>query len=94
VRKVTLTLDTETLKRLERLARPRAGNKSFVVREAVRIMAEADELEDRLAALEATPEFQTSMTRALKEIQEGKVIPHEEVERRPRSPKIQGRRRK
>jgi len=94
VRKVTLTLDSETLRRLDRLSRPRAGNKSFVVREAVRLMAEADELEDRLASLEATPEFQTSMTRALKEIQAGKVISHEEVERRLRSPKIQSGRRK
>lgn len=93
MRKVTLTLDSETLRRLDRLSRPRAGNKSFVVREAVRLMAEADELEDRLATLEATPEFQTSMTRALKEIQAGKVIPHEEVEHRLRSP-IQSRRRK
>ena len=94
MRKVTLTLDSETLRRLDRLSRPRAGNKSFVVREAVRLMAEADELEDRLASLEATPEFQTSMTRALTEIQAGKVIPHEEVERRLRSPKIQSGRRK
>ena len=93
MRKVTLTLDSETLRRLDRLSRPRAGNKSFVVREAVRLMAEADDLEDRLAALEASPEFQASMTRALKEIQEGKLISHAEVERRFRSAKTRSRRR-
>ncbi len=85
MRKVTLTLDAETLGRLDRLARPRAGNKSFVVREAIRLMSEHDALEDRLADLEAEPAFQASMARALKQIREGKVIPHEEVVRKFRS---------
>jgi len=82
VRKVTLTLDEETVDRLDRLARPRAGNKSFVVREAIRLMSEQDDLEDRLAELEADPAFQASMARALKQIEEGRTIPHEEVVRR------------
>lgn len=84
MRKVTLSLDEETLGRLGRLAKPRAGNKSFVVREAIRLMAETEALEERLADLEADPAFQASMSRALKEIEEGKVIPHAEVERRLR----------
>ncbi len=88
MKKVTLTLDDETLGRLDRLARPRAGNKSFVVREAIRLMWEGDALEDRLAELEAEPAFQASMARALREIQEGKVIAHEEVDRQ-----VHGRRR-
>lgn len=82
MRKVTLTLDTETIGRLNRLARPRAGNKSFVVREAIRLMSEHDVLEDRLASLEAEPAFQASMARGLREIREGKGIPHDEVVRR------------
>lgn len=85
MKKITLTLDTQTLGRLDRLARPRAGNKSFVVREAIRLMSEHDVFEDRLASLEAEPAFQASMARALKEIREGKVIPHEEVERKFRN---------
>lgn len=84
MRKVTLSLDEETLRRLGRLARPRAGNKSFVVREAIRLMAETEALEERLADLEADPAFQASMSRALKEIAEGKVVSHAEVERRLR----------
>jgi len=73
MRKVTLTLDDATLKRLERLARPRAGNKSFVVREAVRLMAEGE-------AFEAQRDFQQSMTRALRDVRVGRVLPHREVE--------------
>lgn len=87
MRKVTLTLDDETLGRLDRLAQPRAGNKSFVVREAIRLMWESDEIEERLADVEADPAFQASMARALKEIRDGNVVQHEEVER-----KVYGRR--
>jgi predicted transcriptional regulator len=87
MRKVTLTLDEETVRRLDRLARPRAGNKSFVVREAVRLMAETEALEERLVEVEADPAFQASMARALKEIRAGETIAHEEVERRLRSRK-------
>lgn len=82
MRKVTLTLDVQTLGRLSRLARPRAGNKSFVVREAIRLMWENDALEERLEKIEADPAFQASMARALRDIKEGRVIPHEEVMRR------------
>lgn len=82
MKKVTLTLDNETLGRLDRLAQPRAGNKSFVVREAIRMMWESDALEDRLAEVEAEPGFQASMARALRDIREGDVVPHEEVERK------------
>ncbi len=82
MRKVTLTLDTRTVGRLNRLARPRGGNKSFVVREAIRIMSENEALEEYLAEVEAQPEFQASMARALRDIREGKVIPHEEFVRR------------
>ena len=92
MRKVTLTLDDETLGRLDRLSRPRAGNKSFVVREAIRLMWEHDALEENLAEMETEPAFQASMARALKEIQEGKTIPHEEVERRILSPRRKQRR--
>lgn len=82
MRKVTLTLDNQTVGRLNRLARPRGGNKSFVVREAIRIMSENEALEEYLTEVEAQPEFQASMARALRDIKEGKVIPHEEVMRR------------
>lgn len=36
VRKIQITIDQETARLLKALAAPRAGNKSFVVREAVR----------------------------------------------------------
>ncbi|HEV8340571.1 MAG TPA: hypothetical protein VGR25_13090 [bacterium] len=40
MRKVQVTIDEQTAKLLETLAAPRAGNESFVVREAVGGMAE------------------------------------------------------
>jgi|SRR6266540_3915680 len=82
MKKVTLTLDSETLSMLERLSDQRAGNKSYVVREAISRMWEAEKLEGRLEDLEANPDFQTSMALALRQIEEGEVISQKEVERK------------
>ena len=65
---------------LDRLSHPRAGNKSYVVREAIARMWEAEEHEGRLEDLEADPEFQTSMALALRQIEQGEVITQKQVD--------------
>ena len=82
MKKVTLTLDPETLSMLERLSSDRAGNKSYVVREAIARMWESEKIEGHLEDLEANQEFQTSMAIALRQIEEGEVISQKEVEKR------------
>ena len=82
MKKVTLTLDAETLSMLEGVSKHRAGNKSYVVREAIARMWDAEKLEGRLDDLEANPDFQTSMALALRQIEEGETISQKEVERR------------
>lgn len=85
MKKVQFTLDDDTLRLLEALAAPRAGNRSFVVREAVRRMAEQEGFEDYLDWLEVQPSVRGSMERALADEREGRRIPHAEVLRRLQS---------
>ena len=87
--KVQVTIDEETARLLKRLASPRAGNKSFVVREAVRRMAEQEGFEEYLDWLEAQPDIRRSMERALADEREGRTVSDEQVLRRFRK----GRRR-
>src|SRR3989304_2777073 len=61
MKKVQVTIDETTERLLERLATPRAGNKSFVVREAVRRMAEQEGFEEYLDWLETQPGIRGSM---------------------------------
>ena len=51
-------LDERSEKLLDRLAASRAGNRSFIIREAIALYAS---LEDRLAEVEAEPGFQRQM---------------------------------
>src|SRR5207302_5088232 len=60
VRKIQVTIDDETVRLLEALAVPRAGDKSVVVREAVRRMAEQEGFEQYLDWLERRSEEHTS----------------------------------
>jgi len=87
VHKVQVTIDDETAKRLETLARPRAGNKSFVVREAVRRMAEQEGFERYLDWLEEQPKVRIALDQGLRDEREGRTVPHTEVLRRLRKPK-------
>lgn len=89
MKKVQVTIDEDTARLLERLATPRAGNKSFVVREAVRRMAEQEGFEGYLDWLEQQPDVRRSMERALADEREGRTTSHDQVRRRFRK----GRRR-
>jgi len=82
MRKVQFTIDDETAKLLDDLAAPRAGNKSYVVREAVKRFAEQEGFERYLDWLEQQPDVRRSLERALADVRAGRTVPHEEVLRR------------
>jgi predicted transcriptional regulator len=84
MKKVQFTIDSETARLIESLAKPRAGNKSFVVREAVRRMAEEEGFEGYLDWLEQQPEVRMSLERGLSDVQTGRTAPHKQVLRRAR----------
>lgn len=71
-------LDARAEKLLDRLAASRAGNRSFVVREAIALYAS---FEDRLAEVEATPEFQRQMRQSAADIEAGRVLSHDQVKK-------------
>ena len=87
MRKVQVTIDEETARLLETLAAPRAGNKSFVVREAVRRLAEQEGFEQYLDWLEQQPEVRVSLERGLADEREGRTVSHERVLKRLRKPR-------
>ncbi len=82
MKKAQFTIDGETSRLIEALARQRAGNKSFVVREAVRRMAEQEGFEGYLDWLEQQPQVRTSLERGLADLKEGRMVPHKQVVRR------------
>ena len=65
MRKIQITIDQETSRLLKKLAAPRAGNKSFVVRQAVRRMAEQEGFERYLDWLEQQPAVSASLQQGL-----------------------------
>lgn len=77
-------LDERTNELLEELAADRAGNLSFVVREAIQLYAEMD---SRLDQIEQDPEFQRMMERSEDDIRAGRLVSHEAVKRRFRKQK-------
>ncbi|HSF17601.1 MAG TPA: hypothetical protein VLK65_18805 [Vicinamibacteria bacterium] len=79
-------LDDRTNELLEELAADRAGNLSFVVREAIQLYAELD---SRLDQIEQDPEFQRMMERSEDDIRRKRLVSHREAKRRSRkkSPK-------
>ena len=87
MKRVQITIDEKTAQVLERLATPRAGNKSFVVREAVRRMAEQEGFEDYLDWLERQPDIRRSTERALADEHEGRTLSHEQALKRLRKAK-------
>jgi predicted transcriptional regulator len=84
VRRIQVTLDEESFRILDELAAPRAGNRSFVVREALRRMAEQETWERDLDWLETVPEVRASLKRGLADLKAGRVVEHAEVSRRLR----------
>ena len=74
-------LDDRTNELLEKLAADRAGNLSFVVREAIQLYADMD---SRLDQIEQDPEFQRMMERSEDDIRSGRLVSHEEAMRRSR----------
>src|SRR2546427_13133728 len=74
MKKVQFTIDDETSALLESLAKPRAGNKSFVVREAVRRMADQEGFEEYLDWLEQQPRVRTSLERGLADVRAGHTV--------------------
>ena len=79
MRKIQITIDKETSRLLKKLAAPRAGNKSFVVREAVR-MAEQEGFEQYLDWLEQQPAATASLQHGLAYEGEGRTVAHEAEE--------------
>ncbi len=72
-------LDPRTNRLLEELAEARAGNRSFVVREAIRLYAAT---EATLDEVEATAGFQNMMSRSAADIRAGRVHSHADVRKR------------
>jgi len=72
-------LDEKTDRLLEELAATRAGNRSFVVREALQLYAS---IESRLDEIESDPGFRRMMDRSAADFRAGRTISHAEVRRR------------
>ena len=72
-------LDRRTDRLLDELATARAGNRSFVVREAIQLFAD---LETNLENVEADPEFQRMMGQSAQDIRRGRVYTQAEVKNR------------
>lgn len=71
-------LDDRSEQLLDRLAASRAGNRSFVIREAIALYAT---LEDRLAEMEAEPGFQRMMRQTAADIEAGRVLTHAQLKK-------------
>ncbi len=74
-------LDARSEQLLEQLAAARAGNRSFVVREAIALYAS---LEERLAEIESQPGFQRGMRETASDIEAGRVLSQAQAEKRLR----------
>jgi predicted transcriptional regulator len=74
-------LDARSEELLKELAASRAGNQSFVVREAIALYAA---LEDRLAEIEADPAFRRRIERSAADLEAGRVRTQAQAEKRLR----------
>jgi predicted transcriptional regulator len=72
-------LDRRTDDLLEELAEGRAGNRSFVVREAIQLYAD---LENTLEQVEAQDGFREMMSRSAADIRAGRVYTQAQVRKR------------
>jgi len=76
--KCQVVLDAESKALLDELARPRGNNRSFVVREALRVYAA---MEAYLDELERDPAFRRMMESSAQDIRAGRLHPHAQAER-------------
>jgi len=72
-------LDPQTDQLIEELAFARAGNRSFVVREAVQLYAA---VENQFEDVEADPKFLAMMERSASDVRSGRVLRHADVKKR------------
>ena len=72
-------LDERSERLLDRLAASRAGNRSFVVREAIALYAS---LGDRLAEIESQPGFRRLLRQTAADMEAGRVLTHAQVKKR------------
>ena len=78
-RRRQFVLDERTNELLEELAADRAGNLSYVVREAIQLYAEMD---SRLDQVEQDPDFVRMMERSEDDIRAGRLVSHREARKR------------
>ncbi len=78
-KKVQVVLDEDTYRLLEMLAHPRAGNKSFVVREALRYFADREKIERALDGVLGQQYVREAMEAGISARAEGRLVPHEKV---------------
>ncbi|MGQ0569514.1 MAG: CopG family ribbon-helix-helix protein [Armatimonadota bacterium] len=83
-KKVQVVLDDETYDLLQDLAGPRAGNKSFVVREALRHFADREQLERILDAVLGQRHAKEAMEAGIAAQRAGRLVPHAAVIKRLR----------
>ena len=76
-----VVLDARSEELLNQLAAARAGNRSFVVREAIALYAA---LEDHLDEIESDPAFRRRMRRAAAALEAGRVLTQAQAEKRLR----------
>jgi predicted transcriptional regulator len=74
--KCQVVLDSKSKTLLDELAKPRGNNRSFVVREALRVFAA---METYLDELERDPAFQRAMNAGLADIAAGRLHSHREA---------------
>ena len=86
-KKVQVVLDEESYRLLKALAEPRAGNKSFVVREALRYFADRESVERVLDAILSQRHAREAMEAGLAARKEGRLVPHSRVIQRGRRTK-------
>ena len=72
-------LDDHSERLLDQLAASRAGNRSFVVREAIALYAN---LEDRLDEIESQEGFRRQMRMSDEDIRTGRVMTHTQLKKR------------
>ncbi len=80
-KKVQVVLDDDTYRLLEELAHPRAGNKSFVVREALRYFADREAIERALDGILAQRHAREAMEAGILARNQDRLLPHASVVR-------------
>ncbi len=78
-KRVQVVLDDETYRLLNALAQPRAGNKSFVVREALRYFADRESVERMLDGILSQRHAREAMEAGLAARSRGRLVPHARV---------------